>query len=107
MSADDLDRLVRGAMPPAKVTEDRAARVMAGVMARLDQGCVRRPRRPFLALLAGRLAGLPSLPRFAVPMAAAALLGIVVGQGLRPAENAAVLDQLFVTSSSFYAGTGY
>lgn len=104
MSADDLDRFVRGATPPAEVTEDRAARVMAGVMARLD----RRPAPPASkwAVLARWLGRLTPPPRFAVPMAAAVLLGVVVGQGLRPAEEIATFDQLLAVTS-FYAGTGY
>jgi len=105
MSADDLDRFMRRARPPAEVSDERAARVVAGVMARLEAGPSARPTA--WAALGGWLAGLASLPRFAVPMAAAAVLGVVVGQSLRPADHAAVIEQLFATSTSFYVGTGY
>ncbi|EME68584.1 hypothetical protein H261_17568 [Paramagnetospirillum caucaseum] len=96
MSADDLDDLMGRLAPPVEVAPDRVARVMDRVMARLDE-----PRPATVAALGfGRwLAGLPLLSRFALPMAAAALLGIVVGRDLRPAAEVVALDQLFVATS--------
>jgi hypothetical protein len=102
MSGDELDELMRRLVPPVEVASDRAARVMDRVMARLDEA---RPTAAPLSGLAGWLAGLLPVSRFAVPMAAAVLLGVVVGQGLRPSADVVALDQLLVSTS--YAGLGY
>lgn len=104
MSADDLDEMMRRLVPPVEVPPERAARVVAGVMARLDSGAggggeVIPLRRPWM----GRVA--LSLSRFALPMAAAAMLGLVVGEGLRPSGEMATLNQLFLSTT--YAGLGY
>lgn len=104
MSADDLDEMMRRLAPPVEVTPERAARVMAGVMARLDERMGAEPavvamKRPWM-----RRVVLP-LSRFALPMAAAAMLGIVVGEGLRPSGELVNLNQLLLSTT--YAGLGY
>lgn len=103
MSADDLDELMRRLVPPVEVAPDRAARVMDRVMAGLDER-----RSPAAAASRGFgewLARLLPVSRFALPMAAAVLLGIVVGQDLRPDTDVVALDQVFV--ATYYSGLGY
>jgi len=104
MSADDLDELMRRLVPPVEVAPDRAARVMDRVMSRLDEqrSPVAVSSRGFGEWLAACL--LP-VSRFALPMAAAALLGIVVGQDLRPSTEVVVLDQML--STTYYTGLDY
>jgi hypothetical protein len=100
MSADDLDDMMRKLVPPVAVAPDRAARVMDRVMARLDEQPI--PAREGMSRW---LASLLPMSRFALPMAAAALLGVVVGKDLRPDSHLVTLDQVFV--ATFYAGLGY
>ena len=102
MSADDLDELMRHLAPPVTVAPERAALVVESVLARLDEPAFSRSRR---SPLMSWLAGLVPVSRFAMPMAAAALLGVVVGQGLQPATDAALLDHLLTATS--YTGLGY
>ena len=102
MSADDLDEMMRRLVPPVEVAPARAARVMERVMARLDE---RPPVTDFRAQWVDWLAHLLPVSRFALTMAAAALLGIVVGQDLRPAGDRVALDQLFF--ATYYAGLSY
>lgn len=102
MSGDELDEMMGRLAPPPEVTSDRVARVMGNVMARLDET---RPATGSVSRFASWLAGLVPVSRFALPMAAAALLGIVVGQEVRPAGEAVALDQALV--STYYAGLGY
>lgn len=105
MSADDLDEFMRGLRSSDGVSEDRVARVMDGVMAGLEARRAPANRFFFLADWLERL----SLPaRFAVPMAAAVLLGIVVGQGLRPSDEMVALTRVFDAAyGSTYGGLGY
>ncbi|MBI3445044.1 MAG: hypothetical protein HY055_06725 [Magnetospirillum sp.] len=106
MSNDDLDDLMRNLVPPMIVTPDRAARVMESVLIRLDQCPQAQPQsQSWGGALLAWLAGLVPVPRYAMPMAAAALLGIVVSQGLQPAEDAAMIDHLL--SATYFAGLGY
>jgi hypothetical protein len=100
MSGDDLDEMMRRLAPPVEVDPARAARVMDRVMARLDE-----PSAPATAGVREWLACLLPVSRFALPMAAAALLGVVVGKDLRPDSHLAASDQVFV--ATYYAGLGY
>jgi hypothetical protein len=100
MSADDLDEMMRRLVPPVEVDPARADRVMERVMARLDE-----TPAPASASFRGWLASLLPMSRFALPMAAAALLGVVVGKDLRPDSPLVSREQLFV--ATFYAGLGY
>ena len=102
MSADDLDEVMRRLVPPVEVAPDRAARVMETVMARLDE---RSRVTDFRAQWADWLAHLLSVSRFALPMAAAALLGLVVGRDLRPAGDMVAFDQVF--TATYFAGLSY
>jgi len=89
MRRDPFDDLIQDAFPPLEVTPQRIDRLIGGVMARLDDP----PRRPFwLALL------LP-FSRFALPMAAAAALGVVVGQDLNPPEPLSLFSATFLSIS--------
>lgn len=102
MSGDELDQFMRGLRRPAEVSDERATRVMGAVMAGLPE---RRAPGLLAALWPARL--VPSV-RFALPMAAAVLLGVVVGQGLRPADEAVALTRAFdATYGSTYGGLGY
>jgi hypothetical protein len=102
MSGDPLDEMMGRLAPPVEVAPQRADRVMATVMARLDAP-VAQPSRPMPKPWLYRVV-LP-LSRFALPMAAAAMLGIVVGEGLRPSAELANLDQLFMSTA--YTGLQY
>lgn len=105
MSGDELDQFMRGLRRPAEVGDERAARVMGAVMARLPE---RRKPGILSALAAAWPVGLVPSVRFALPMAAAALLGIVVGQGLRPSDESVALTRAFnATYGSTYGGLGY
>lgn len=106
MSGDDeLDQFMRGLRRPAEVSDERAARVMGAVMAGLPE---RRPPGVLAALRAAWPARLVAPARFALPMAAAVLLGVMVGQGLRPADEAVALTRAFdATYGSTYGGLGY
>lgn len=102
MRADDeLDDMMRRLAPPVEVSSQRAERVMQGVMARLDERSVAAARPS----VGEWLANLLPLSRFALPMAAAALLGIVVGHDLRADSEVAALGQDLVTT--YYTGLGY
>ncbi len=104
MSADDLDEMMRRLVPPVEVDPARVVCVMERVMARLDEPPVPAPV-PITARVMEWLAGLLPLSRFALPMAAAALLGVVVGKDLRSDSPLVSREQLFV--ATFYAGLGY
>ena len=100
MSWDSPDRRL------AEISPQRVERVIQAVLVRLDK------REP-LASAAGMgiiarvgqwLAGLPVLPRFARPMAAAVVLGIVVGQHLQSAEASVQLADLFSYTSIYASG---
>ena len=89
MTRDPLDDLIQEAFPPLEVTTQRIDRLIGGVMARLDEP----PRRQvWLALL------LP-FTRFALPMAAAAALGVVVGQDLDRPEPLSLFSASFLSTS--------
>ncbi|CUW40723.1 protein of unknown function [Magnetospirillum sp. XM-1] len=108
MSADDLDEVMRRLAPPVEVSPERALRVMDAVMARLDERSMAAAPRPSFGggLRGGEwLAGLLPFSRFALPMAAAVLLGIVVGHDLRADTETVVLGQDLVTT--YYSGLGY
>ena len=105
MRADDLDEMMRRLVPPLEVDPSRATRVMERVMACLDEPRVPAPI-PVMAGLREWLADrLLPMSRFALPMAAALVLGVVVGKDLRPDSHLATLDQVFV--ATYYAGLGY
>lgn len=99
---DDLDDIMRRLAPPVEVSPERAERVMTRVMARLDGRGMAAASRPSFGEW---LAGLMPLSRFALPMAAAALLGIVVGHDLRAETEVVVLGQDLV--ATYYSGLGY
>lgn len=99
---DDLDDIMRRLAPPMEVSPERAERVMNRVMAGLDDRSMAAPSRPSFREW---LAGLMPLSRFALPMAAAALLGIVVGHDLRTDTEVVVLGQDLV--ATYYSGLGY
>lgn len=88
--------------PRAEVSAERVDRVIDQVMARIPPRSVDLGRRHWLGLVAGWLAR--PLPRFAMPMAAAAALGLVVGQHLQAAEAATQLAALLSATTIYGAG---
>lgn len=89
MNRDPLDDFVRSAAPPADVTTERVDDLITRVMARLDQQPARPRRRTWLAI--GWTLGSPQprhvLPRYALPIAVAAVLGGLVGAVLPTAKD--------------------
>ena len=70
--------------PEPAIPDDRVERMIASTLARLDTARVLRPARSdWRVWLLDLLPALAPASRFAMPMAAAALLGIVVGQQLQ------------------------
>jgi len=90
----DLDSLMRRDAARFEVSADRADRLVAKVLTRLPPQP--RPRRslaaPWLALLA-------PFTRLAVPMAAAAVLGVIVGQDLLAAQTPVRFAEMLTASS--------
>lgn len=81
-AADPLDTFMRSAAPPPDLTDDRVQVMVAGVFARLDQEPpMRRPRSAL------RWIFLAPRPRYAVQMATAALLGVLLGAALPQKEE--------------------
>jgi hypothetical protein len=93
---------MRRLAPPVEVSPERAERVMNRVMARLDDHSMATASRPSFREW---LAGLMPLSRFALPMAVATLLGLVVGHDLRADTEVVVLGQDLV--ATYYSGLGY
>lgn len=88
-----------------EIPQERVDRVIGTVLARLDES--RRPvaARPGLAAhLRAWLAGLMPASRFAMPMAAAALLGVVVGRHLQMTEAALQFADLLSYTSIYASG---
>ena len=88
--------------PGPAIADARVERVIDAVLGRLDAAPAPPAWQDWLRAV---LATLAPATRFAMPMAAAALLGIMVGQHLEAAETAAQVADL-LTATTFY-GTGY
>ena len=84
---------------PPDISQERVDRVIGAVLARLEvqQHPVQRPH--WLDLARSWLSSLGPSPRFVMPMAAAALLGLVVGHQLEASEQAGRFALLFSYSS--------
>jgi hypothetical protein len=100
MSWDDPDRPRGG--PPLKIPDHRVERVLDAVLARIDASSKAAPGpwnrvSEWLSVLAPQ-------PRYAMPMAAALVLGVMVGQGLQTAETTAGLADLLAYSSPLVTG---
>ncbi|CCG40069.1 hypothetical protein [Magnetospirillum molischianum] len=99
MNEFDIDRLMRSDAARFEASSARASKVVAGVLARLPD---RAPLRPsFLSLC---LAILAPFTRLAVPMAAAAVLGVIVGQDLLAAQTPIRFAEMLTTASVDIAG---
>jgi hypothetical protein len=96
MSSDDmLDHFIRTTIPRVEVSSDRLDRLISATLARPPQ------RLTWAHIL---LAWGPQLVRrYALPMATAAILGLVVGRYAVPADRAAPTG-LYFTSSTILAG---
>ncbi len=91
--------------PSMAIPPERVERLIGAVLARLDEfpGPV-AARAHGTGSLVRWLAGMIPEPRFAMPMAAAAALGIVVGQHLQAAEAAVQFADLFSYTSLYALG---
>ncbi len=83
MTGDPLDSVLRGASPPADISDERIQTMIAGVLAQLDPIA---PPRPSWRSILWRIL-LPPLPRYIVQMATAALLGVLLGAALPQKEE--------------------
>ena len=92
MSWDSPDRR------PLEIPQERVDRVIGAVLARLETQDL-PVRRDWMALAQEWLSSLIPAPRFVMPMAAAALLGLVVGQHLEASDRAGQFAELFTYSS--------
>lgn len=84
----------------AEIPQERVDRIIGAVLARLDetpQPAMTRPDR--IGRLRVWLTGLIPAPRFAMPMAAAAALGVMVSQHLQAAETALQFSDLLSYTS--------
>ena len=93
MSWDRSDRR------PLEIPQERVDRVIGAVLARLDAQPQPVRRQDWLSLARDWLSSLIPSPRFIMPMAAAALLGLVVGQHLEASDRAGRFAELFTYSS--------
>ncbi len=76
MNEEEFDKMIRGAMPPVTITDERLDRFIDAVLDKTASHPQRRQRIwPSL-----RWPVLVPVLRFAVPMAVAVMLGITVGQ---------------------------
>lgn len=97
MSEDPFDRFIRTSLPPVDLSQDRVDRLTDAVFARLPaQPPLSAPTRPRARRGGGFVGGwFDLIGRFAVPMATAAALGLVVGAQITPSEGAAQIADLF------------
>ncbi|OAN52284.1 hypothetical protein A6A04_00900 [Paramagnetospirillum marisnigri] len=99
MSWDDPERL--RSRPPLDIPDHRVERVLDAVLAGLD----RRPPSPSpWVRLSDWLTALSPQPRYAMPMMAALVLGVMVSQGLQTTESPAQLSDLLAYSSPLVTG---
>ncbi|HLN24257.1 MAG TPA: hypothetical protein VK558_09765 [Patescibacteria group bacterium] len=104
MTRQEFDRLLCGCGLQIEIGDDRAGRVIARVMARVEH----RRAPPAWSLPAAIAAWAPplSLARVAAVMIAAALLGAVVGDRLGAAQAQTMqLASLFTATPFFPAGS--
>jgi hypothetical protein len=84
---------------PLEIPQERVDRVIGAVLARLDAQPQPVHRPDWRDLARDWLSGLILPPRFVMPMAAAALLGLVVGQHLEASDRAGRFAELFTYST--------
>jgi len=93
MTELDIDRLMRSDALRFEASSAQADRVVARVLARLPD------RAPLPSLMSLCLGILAPLTRFAVPMAAAAVLGVIVGQDLLAAQTPIRFAEMLTATS--------
>lgn len=97
MNPGTLDDFVRQSIPPNEIDRDRVDRVMASVLAAVDDTPARRG-------WAQALADLFAVPgwvgQYAIPLCLAAVLGVLAGGQLAPSSGEAHLGTLLASSSS-------
>ncbi|RAU22774.1 hypothetical protein CU669_05125 [Paramagnetospirillum kuznetsovii] len=101
MNWDHPDRH-KGAAPQ-DITDDRVQRVMDAVMARLDAPQA-TPKPNWIPRLANWWAEMIPAPRYAMPIVAALVLGLVVGQGLQTEAETSNLAVILSYSSVYAVG---
>jgi hypothetical protein len=104
MNDDEIDGLMRRHAARYEVSSARADRVIASVLDRLpDARLAHRPRRSLaawcLALLEPAASLIVPVGRLAVPIAAAAVLGVIVGRDLDAAQTPVRFAEILTTSS--------
>lgn len=95
----DIDRLMRADALRFQASPARASRVAATVLARLPRQLPPRPSLPALCL-----AMLAPFTRLAVPMAAAAVLGLIVGHDLVAAQTPLRFAEMLTVASADMTG---
>ena len=87
MMEEDFDKVIRGAVPPVAITDDRVARLINRTMHAAE-----RPERRL-----GWSFFVPVL-RFAVPMAAAVVLGLTLGETSAQEAPVAQFSTLYLST---------
>lgn len=83
MSVDPLDSFVKSAAPPVEISDERVHALTSAVQMLIV------PPRPRHGILSRRQPPIPpALPRYALPMVTAALLGVLLGSTLQPRDEA-------------------
>lgn len=93
MMQEDFDKMIRGAIAPVTVTDDRVARLIRNT---LDAAA--RPRRSVWSFF------IPVL-RFAVPMAAAVVLGLTVSESYAQEAPVAQFSTLYLSTTLVPVGS--
>ncbi len=101
MSWDHPDRHRFSRLSPV-ISDDRVDRVLDTVMARLDRQVVVKPST--WVAIGTWLSEMIPAPRFAMPMAAAMVLGVLVGQQLEAADRAMEFTSLITYTTTYTSG---
>ncbi len=91
-SDDELDAFVRSSVPPSAVPPHRVAAEVAATLVRLP------PRRDWRAWVQGWV-----ILRYAVPVATAVMLGLVVGRDILPSGRPPPGIADYVSSPTLFA----
>jgi hypothetical protein len=103
VNAEFLDELIAASVRAVPVAPDRVERLIDGAFRRIDRQASETPAR---RVGFGALVGLVWPPRLGVLMAAAAMLGLVVGDLLAPASPRVSSETETVFSTSAYLPVG-
>ncbi len=101
MNPGRLDDFIRQGFPPHEIGTERVDRVMASVLADVDD---LPARRGWSRGLADLLAAPGWVGQYAIPLSVAAVLGVLAGGHLGPSSGPTHLGMLLVSSSLPYLG---